>query len=84
MMRRNDLLIAMHEAQRFVERAKDLIEATKRTDTATQAAFASLPNSIAPIQKWYTDSPREQGAVKRASMDLTRALANLRKRESKR
>ncbi len=27
----------------------------------------------------YWDHPRESGAVKRASMDLTRALADLRK-----
>lgn len=30
----------------------------------------------------YSDHPRESGAVKRASMDLTRALADLRKPQS--
>ena len=31
---------------------------------------------------YYYNSPREQGFVKRASMDLTRALADLRRRQS--
>ena len=30
--------------------------------------------------EYYYNSPRESGSVKRASMDLTRALADLRRR----
>lgn len=64
-MNRDKLKIAIAEAERFLERAK------------------TLP----PIRKYphglneYDDSyfPKEQGAIRRSSMDLTRALADLRK-----
>lgn len=32
-------------------------------------------------QAYYHDTPKQNGAVKRASMDLTRALADLRRGE---
>lgn len=32
-----------------------------------------------PDQGYFRDNPKESGAVRRASMDLTRALAEMRK-----
>lgn len=57
-MNKEKLATAISEAQRFVERAKQLQDYTKR-DCA---------------------EPKDNSAVRRASMDLTRALADLRKR----
>jgi len=64
-MNRDKLKDAIFEAERFLKRAK------------------SLPKPIPYERVGYTfsgdDFPKEQGAIKRASMDLTRALAELRK-----
>lgn len=66
-MDRNKLAVAVEEAKRFIERAK------------------SLPEPVPYTRGDYTFThnyfPKEQGAIKRSSMDLTRALADLRRRE---
>jgi len=64
-MNRDRLAIAVAEAERFIERAK------------------ALPKPV-PYERGghtFTDNyfPKEQGAIRRASMDLTRALADLRR-----
>jgi len=55
-MNRTKLTTAIAEAERFIERARDL-----------------------PEGQWLLDFPKHTGAIRRASMDLTRALADLRK-----
>lgn len=69
------LKAATAEAQRFIDRAAELIETDQRS-TPTRKAMTHL------IDHCYTGNPREQGAVMRASMDLTRALSDLRRRPS--
>ena len=61
---------AIKEAERFLVRAKSLksmMEEYKRIESEFDCDY--------PF-----NSPKEQGAVNRASMDLTRALADLRRR----
>ncbi len=58
------LIIACQEARRFLSRADTLL--------------GSMMNNDAEIPSKY-DHPKESGAVRRASMDLTRALADYRK-----
>ena len=65
---------AIAEAQRFISAAKHL-------KGAKQTRYEQYKNT-----PWGESStvdnahcPREQGALRRASMDLTRALADLRK-----
>jgi len=64
-MNREKLAAAVAEAKRFIERAE------------------ALPNPEPYILHdcllTHDYFPREQGAIKRSSMDLTRALANLRR-----
>jgi hypothetical protein len=64
------LKAAMAEARRFLDRGDALLKAQDREPIRVLAGadFA------------LTDNPREQGAVRRASMDLTRSLADLRRR----
>lgn len=65
MMARTKLAAAVGEAKRFIARAE------------------ALPNPEAyehAGHSWTRDYfPREQGAIRRASMDLTRSLADLRR-----
>ncbi len=64
-MDRNKLDIAVQEARRFIERAELLPE----PETYTSGEYTFTHNYF----------PKQQGAIKRASMDITRALADLRK-----
>lgn len=67
-MNRKKIAVAVAEAKRFIERAEALPE----------PKTYEVPNS--PYNPFTNDNfPREQGAIRRASMDLTRALADLRK-----
>lgn len=66
-MNLKNLTAAIAEADRFLKIAEKL----RDTHFNVYAGHA-LPQDIYHV-------PREQGAVKRASMDLTRALADLRK-----
>lgn len=67
-MKRDKLAIAVAEARRFIERAEALPELT--TYEANGRIYT------------HDNHPREQGAIRRASMDLTRALADLRRRDN--
>jgi hypothetical protein len=69
-MQHKDLQAAMAEARRFLKRAEALIDAHK-TDPVVKLAAHDFH---------FESCPREQGAVRRSSMDLTRALADLRRR----
>ena len=53
------ILDAVVEAQTFIDRARELVEARKQVE--------------------YGTLPKESGALRRASMDLTRALAEMRR-----
>lgn len=64
-MNRDKLKIAVAEAERFIKRAKALPKA--------------YPYSSGSYNFMHDNFPKEQGAIRRASMDLTRALAELRK-----
>lgn len=68
------LSTAIQEAERFLKRAKDL--RTKR-----QADKVRVQQAEAAGNRYtYSDNlPKESGGVRRASMDLTRALADLRR-----
>ena len=67
-MDRKKLAAAVAEAERFIARAKALPKPTKY----------EVPGS--PYNPFTHDNfPKEQGAIRRASMDLTRALADLRR-----
>ncbi|NSZ73913.1 hypothetical protein G6L74_09185 [Agrobacterium tumefaciens] len=66
-MNREKLKIAVFEARRFIARV--------------EALPAPEPYECGGLQLLRDNFPREQGAIKRASMDLTRALANLRRPE---
>ena len=64
-MNRKQLAVAVAEAKRFIERANALPKAEpyERNGHTFQHDYF----------------PKEQGAIRRASMDLTRALADLRR-----
>lgn len=61
-MQYETLLETIAEAERFIERAKTLAKLQKASEGS----------------RWTPHFPKEQGLVKRASMDLTRVLADLR------
>jgi hypothetical protein len=65
---RDKLKAAIAEAERFIARAKTLPKPT------TYEVPGSQFNPFT-----HDNFPREQGAIRRASMDLTRALADLRR-----
>ncbi len=64
-MNRDKLKIAIQEAERFLERAKALPEPKKETWDGREYETSNFP--------------KEQGSIKRASLDLSRALSDLRK-----
>lgn len=59
---------ATAEAKRFLERAKEWKAATKDPDWIGGDGY-----------KYYPSAPKQSGALRRASLDLTRALAEMRK-----
>lgn len=63
-MNRNKIAVAAAEAERFLERVKALPE---------QGYYEHHE------RKYPLSYPVEMGSIRRASMDLTRALADLRK-----
>ena len=70
-MTKHDIEAALVEAKRFEERANEMLRLMqehedKKGHTPPESGF------------W----PMESGALKRASLDLTRSLAKMRRRES--
>lgn len=63
---------AIAEAQRFIKTAKALKAAKQKRHEQYKKSW---PHSTVD----NAHCPREQGALRRASMDLTRALADLRR-----
>lgn len=73
-MRTNtNIKAAVQEARRFIEKAEALIK-LRGVDTNEVAERTALGQYA-----YESTFPAEQGAVKRASMDLTRALAVMRR-----
>lgn len=64
-MDREKLKIAVAEAKRFLARAGDL----PKPEPYERGGYKLMNDNF----------PRESGAIRRASMDLTRALADLRR-----
>lgn len=64
---------AVHEAKRFLERHGEWKRAT-----ATPERSWTDP-STNEVYRFYPNAPKESGALRRASLDLTRALAEMRK-----
>jgi len=66
-MNRTTLSIAVAEARRFIARTEELPQPEPYEVPGSERHFT------------HDNYPRQQGAIKRASMDLTRALADLRR-----
>ena len=76
-MNLNRLNIAIAEAERFLERARV-------AKGAHSEAIKPMPGyereaERYPVKELSTSIAKERGALRRSSMDLTRALADLRK-----
>lgn len=65
-MKTEQIELAVQEAERFIDRAKACLAARKETYSAGDYTF-------------HSHAPKESGSVRRASMDLTRQLADMRK-----
>ena len=65
------------EAERFLKRARALRDLAR----ASKDPVMKLADQ-GHVDAWLYQWPAQQGAVKRASMDLTRSLARLRARDS--
>ncbi len=62
--------IAVAEAKRFIDKAEAFLKESEKTYTSEYGGI---------IHTYTVSVPKQSGATKRASMDLTRALAELRK-----
>lgn len=68
---------AVSEARRFLSVATDYQNAVHNEEVRVSKANKAVP---APTYRQYPNAfPAKSGATRRASMDLTRALADLRK-----
>jgi len=76
-MDRKKLIIALEEAERFMDRAKQYIYNVENEETRVSSAKGKGEKFV-----YARDFPALTGAVRRASMDLTRALSDLRKPQS--
>ena len=68
-MTRHDIEAALAEAKRFEERANEMLRLMQE--------YEDKQGHASPESGWW---PMESGALKRASLDLTRALAKMRQR----
>jgi len=66
-MKTEEIELAIQEAERFIKLAKKLIEEKKKI------------SSIHGETIYYYSATKESGATRRASLDLTRQLAQMRK-----
>lgn len=66
------------EAERFLRLAR---EAKQRIQKDISDWNRRFPDEAMPLQDWNSTSSPETAATKRASMDLTRSLARLRRRK---
>jgi hypothetical protein len=72
---RRTVRTARNEAQRFLAAADDLLMNGRGYELGESARYVATDGA------WSggSDDPKRSGAVRRASMDLTRALAEMRK-----
>lgn len=72
-MNRENVTAAIAEAKRFIKAAETLL-------AAEHPRYYDITRTHGR-QRWTggSDSPKESGAARRASLDLTRALAEMRK-----
>ncbi len=68
-MTKHDIEAAVMEARRFLERANEMLRLMQE--------YEAEKGNNAPESGWW---PMESGALKRASLDLTRSLAKMRRR----
>lgn len=68
-MTKHDIEAAVMEARRFLERANEMLRLMQE--------YEAEKGNNAPVSGWW---PMESGALKRASLDLTRSLAKMRRR----
>ena len=68
-MTKHDIEAALAEAKRFEARATEMLRLMKE--------YEAEKGNKSPESGWW---PMESGALKRASLDLTRALAKMRRR----
>lgn len=68
-MTRHDVEAAVSEAKRFIARADEVL--------ALMQTYQERNNENAPDSGYW---PMQSGALKRASLDLTRSLAKMRRR----
>ena len=73
-MRIQKLKTAIEEAQQFLVKAERLCKEHTEAYTTRLLANTHFTGRID-----YTDAPAQSAAIKRSSMDLTKALADLRK-----
>jgi len=79
-MNHTHLLLAIAEAERFLARARKLDAAHRQANQPGRIdPVLKLSGNRSPLPQGLYDNPKQQGAVRRASMDLTRALADLRR-----
>ena len=69
-MDRQKVVLTIVEAKRFIDKAEAFLIESKKTYTNDYNGKTHI---------YSVSTPKESGATKRASMDLTRALAELRK-----
>lgn len=68
-MTKHDIEAAVMEARRFLERANEMLRLMQE--------YEAEKGNKSPESGWW---PMESGALKRASLDLTRSLAKMRRR----
>lgn len=68
-MTKHDIEAALAEAKRFEARANEMLRLMQE--------YEAEKGNNAPVSGWW---PMESGALKRASLDLTRSLAKMRRR----
>jgi hypothetical protein len=66
-MKTEEIGLAIKEAERFIKLAKNLLEQKKKIKWEHGG------------NTYYNSAPKESGATRRASLDLTRQLAQMRK-----
>lgn len=73
------LISKIDKVERELLRLHDAIRESRKAHTENGVASAGRPKEYQYFNPNNLDSPKHTGALKRASMDLTRALAELRK-----
>lgn len=72
-MKIDDITAAINEAERFIERAAHL-----RSILIADNAQVTAKTEAGDMYAFSQSFPKQSGAARRASMDLTRSLAKMR------